>query len=285
MNTIVRRIASTLEDSPGRSAAVLTVLAAATAVLAPVPSSAGEAAMARPTVVLVHGAFAESSSWNGVAAKLLAQGFPVVAAANPLRGVKSDASSLAGVLDSIKGPIVLVGHSYGGTVITNAASGKSQVTALVYVAAFAPELGETSFALAGRFPGATLGPTLAAPVLLADGAKDLYIRQDKFWEQFAADVPKVEAKLMAATQRPIAEAAGNEASGSPAWKTIPSFFIWGSADKNIPAAAQVFMAQRAGARKVVEVKGASHVVMTSHPREVARLIVEAAGPLAVVAKH
>jgi pimeloyl-ACP methyl ester carboxylesterase len=251
---------------------VSAVLAIALASLA-IPAMAVDP---KPTVVLVHGAFAESSSWNGVATILISRGFPVVAVANPLRGVKTDAAYVRGVVDAVVGPVVLVGHSYGGSVITNAASDAKNVKALVYVAAFAPELGETAFDLAGRFPGATLGEALGSPVALADGGKDLYIRQDKFRAQFAADIPDGEARLMAATQRPIREAAGNEASGPPAWKTVPSFFIYGSLDKNIPPAAQVFMAQRAGSRKTVQVEGASHVVMTSHPDTVARLVAEAA---------
>jgi pimeloyl-ACP methyl ester carboxylesterase len=230
----------------------------------------------KPTVVLVHGAFAESSSWNGVLIRLIAKGYPVVAAANPLRGVKSDADFVASVLNGIKGPIVLVGHSYGGTVITNAVSGNKNVKALVYVAAFAPDTGETAAELSGRFPGGTLGPTLAPPVALPDGGKDLYIQQDKFRAQFAADVPEDQAKLMAGTQRPITEAALNEASGAPAWKTIASWFIYGDRDLNIPEAALSFMAKRAGSKETVVVKGASHVVMVSHPDAVAKVIEHAA---------
>ena len=230
----------------------------------------------KPTVVLVHGAFAESSSWNGVIKNLLSQGYPVIAAANPLRSVTGDAEYLAGILKSVDGPIVLVGHSYGGSVIGSAARGNADVRALVYVAAFAPDKGETAAELSGRFPGSTLGPTLAPPVNLPGSGKDLYIQQDKFRSQFAADIPEAEAKLMAASQRPITEAALNEASSEPAWKTIPSWFVFGTADKNIPLAALTFMAQRAGAKKTVEIKGASHVVMVSHPDSVAKLIAVAA---------
>jgi pimeloyl-ACP methyl ester carboxylesterase len=232
--------------------------------------------VAKPTVVLVHGAFAGSSSWNNVVAKLLAEGYPVVAVANPLRGVKSDASYVASLLDSITGPVILVGHSYGGNVISYAAIGKSQVKALVYVSGVAPDVGESASTLVGRFPGSTLGPTLAPPVVLADGSKDLYIIQDKYHAQFAADVPLKESKLMAATQRPITEAALNEAGDTPAWKTVPSWFLYGSLDKNIPPAVHAFMAKRAGAKRTVEVKGASHVVMISHPDALVRLIDEAA---------
>lgn len=231
---------------------------------------------AKPTIVLVHGAFAESSSWNGVLTTLIVRGYPVVAVANPLRGVKSDADYVAGAMKGIDGPIVLVGHSYGGSVISNAAKGNDNVKALVYVAAFAPEAGETAAELSARFPGSTLGPTLAPPVALSDGGKDLYILQDKFRAQFAADVSSMEAKLMAGTQRPITEGALNERSGSPAWKSVPSWFIYGDRDLNIPPAAQSFMAKRAGSRETVVVNGASHVVMVSHADAVAKVIEHAA---------
>ncbi len=259
----------------------LTAIAFAAATLlgtAATPSIAATAAPSavKPTVVLVHGAFADSSSWDGVTAKLQADGYKVVAAANPLRSVKGDADSVSGVIKGIDGPVVLVGHSYGGAVITTAAQGNANVKGLVYVAAFAPEAGENALELSGRFPGGTLGGALAAPVTLPDGGKDLYIDQAKFHQQFAADVPKAKARLMAAGQRPIAEAALKEASGTPAWKSVPSYFIYGTADKNIPAAALKFMADRAQSKKTVAVAGASHVVMTSHPAEVARLIEDAA---------
>jgi pimeloyl-ACP methyl ester carboxylesterase len=254
----------------------LTISAVATtsALAGPAERAAG-AGQPRPTVVLVHGAFADSASWNGVIQTLQAQGFPVVAVANPLRSLKGDAAYVAGVVSSIAGDVVLVGHSYGGAVITNAASGRPNVKALVYVAAFAPDSGESALALSGRFPGSTLGEALAAPVALPDGGKDFYIQPEKFHLQFAADLPEQQARLMAAGQRPVTEAALGEGSGSPAWKTIPSWFIHGDGDRNIPPAALNFMAQRAGSRHTEEVKGASHVVMTSHPAAVARMIVEA----------
>lgn len=230
----------------------------------------------KPTIVLVHGAFADSSSWNGVVEQLSKDGYPVLAAANPLRSVSGDARYVASVIDGIAGPVVLVGHSYGGAVITSAALGKPQVKSLVYVAAFAPDKGEGAAQLAGKFPGGTLGGALAKPVPLPAGGVDLYIDQGKFWQQFAADVPEAQARLMAAAQRPIAEAALVEASGEPAWKQLPSYFVYGTADLNIPAAGLGFMAERAGSRKTVVVQGASHVVMTSHPKAVADLIEAAA---------
>ncbi|MGY2288290.1 alpha/beta fold hydrolase [Pseudomonas sp. SDO528_S397] len=239
-----------------------------------VTSASAEAQKA--TVVLVHGAFADASSWNGVIAGLEAEGYPVIAVANPLRGVKSDADYVADIVEHTQGPVILVGHSYGGSVISNAVHGSGKVKALVYVAAFAPEKGETAFELSGRYPGSTLGPTLDKPVLSKDGVTDLYIQQDKFGVQFAADVPAKEARLMAAGQRPITEAALKEPAGDPAWKNLPSYFIYGSADKNIPEAALKFMAERAKSKETIEVKGASHVVMVSNPARVVAIINDAA---------
>lgn len=230
----------------------------------------------KPTVVLVHGAFADSSSWNGVTQILQKDGYRVVAAANPLRSVSSDAAYISDVVASIGGPVVLVGHSYGGQVITTAANGKANVKSLVYVAAFAPDEGEAAADLAGKFPGGTLGQALAAPVKLADGGTDLSIDQEKFHDQFAHDVGVEDAALMAAGQRPITEAALTEKSGKPAWKALPSYFVYGDGDKNIPAKALGFMAERAGSKHTVVVEGASHVVMVSQPQAVAELIEEAA---------
>ncbi|MFG6489273.1 alpha/beta fold hydrolase [Roseateles sp. BYS78W] len=244
---------------------------ALTFAVAPAP-----AADAKPTIVLVHGAFAGSSSWNGVVTELSRKGYTVIAAANPLRGVASDGAYVAALARSISGPVVLVGHSYGGAVISAAANGVPNVKSLVFVAAFAPDEGESALDLTGKFPGSTLPPTLAAPVKLADGGEDLYVQQDKFPHQFAADVPPAQAKAMAATQRPVKAAALSEAAPAPAWKTVPSWAIYGSADLNIPPQAMGFMAERARAKKVVVVKGGSHALMVSHPGAVAALISEAA---------
>ena len=236
---------------------------------------AAHATDTQPTVVLVHGAFADSGSWNGVITKLQSEGYPVIGAANPLRGIKKDARYISSILDGIKGPIVLVGHSYGGNVISNAANGHDNVKALVYVSAFAPDAGETVAQLAGKFPGSTLGSALARPVSLANGGKDLYIDQTKFHAQFAADVPEDKAKRMAAGQRPITAAALEEPAGQPAWKEIPSWFVYGDADKNIPPQTIKWMAKRARAKEVVEIEGGSHVVMVSHPDVVASVIEDA----------
>jgi pimeloyl-ACP methyl ester carboxylesterase len=229
----------------------------------------------RPTVVLVHGAFAESASWDGVIARLQGHGYKAVAAANPIRSVSGDADFLASILDAIEGPIVLVGHSYGGAVMSNAALGKGNVEALVFVGAFAPEEGENIGELSSRYPGATLGETLWS-VPLADGSTDLYIRQELYHRQFAEDVPAERTALMAVGQRPLRDVAVNEASGPPAWRSVPSWFVFGELDKNIPVAAHRFMAERAGAREVVEIEGASHAVGVSRPEEVADIILRAA---------
>ena len=154
-------------------------------------------AQPKPTVVLVHGAFADSGSWNGVIKKLESDGYPVIGAANPLRSVKGDADYVSTILSSVKGPVVLVGHSYGGAVISGAAKGHDNVKALVYVAAFAPDAGESAIELSGKFPGGTLGSALSQPVRLPDGGNDFYIDQAKFRDQFAADVPEAERALRA----------------------------------------------------------------------------------------
>ncbi|CDZ54986.1 Putative hydrolase/acyltransferase [Neorhizobium galegae bv. orientalis] len=251
-----------------RTMAALTIL-----LVAPIAS---EAASTKPTIILVHGAMADSSSWNGVIPLLSKDGYNVVAVSDPLRSVAGDAASVASVVKSIDGPVVLVGHSYGGAVITNAANGNNNVRALVYVAAFAPEKGESAFALIGKFPGSELGAAMAKPVTLSDGGIDLSVDPEKFAGPFAADLPHDQVTLMAITQRPVTEAALKEASGPAGWKTIPSYFVYGAADKSIPQTLHDFMAKRAQARDVVIVAGASHVVMLSHPQQVAEVIEEAA---------
>lgn len=248
----------------------------AAAALSAATSLSVHAETTKPTIVLVHGAFADSSSWNHVISRLEKDGYRVLAVANPLRGVTSDGAYVAGILRGIKTPVVLVGHSYGGSVISDAATSASNVKALVFVAAFAPEPGESAVALSGKNPGSTLGPTLAEPVALPSGAKDLYIDQQKFPEQFAADVPRATARLMAVAQRPITDAALAEPAPKAAWQTIPSWFVYGQADKNIPPVTLRWMAERAKSKRTVAIDGASHVVMISHPGEVTKLIEEAA---------
>jgi len=223
----------------------------------------------------VHGAFADASGWNGVIRELQHDGYNVIAAANPLRSVASDAQTVSAIVQSIDGPVLLVGHSYGGPVITEAANGNDNVRGLVYVAGFAPETGESSFSLSALYPGSTLGDALA-PVALPGGGQDLYIQPALFHQQFAADVSDSAAALMAATQRPVTLAALQEPSGVASWKTLPSYMIYGTADRNIPPAVMQFMAERAHARSTRVLEGASHALMVSHPREVAEFIEAAA---------
>lgn len=230
----------------------------------------------KPTIVLVHGAFAESASWNGVIAKLQEHGVTTVAAANPLRSLSGDAAYVRDVIASVGGPVVLVGHSYGGMVITEAAAHNDSVVALVYVAAFAPETGQSAFELSTSAPGSTLGEALAAyPV--ATGGNEFAIRQDVFRHQFAADVDEQEAVVMAATQRPVTEAALSEGlpTSRPAWKDIPSWHVFGDQDLNIPVAVHRAGAERAGSRGTREITGASHAVSVSQPAAVAAVIAEA----------
>ncbi|WP_055593410.1 alpha/beta fold hydrolase [Streptomyces hirsutus] len=255
------------------SAAAGFAVAALCAVPAAPASADGGAGGVKPTVVLVHGAFADGSSWNGVTKRLQRAGYPVVAPANPLRGLASDAEYIQSVLKSVQGPVVLVGHSYGGSVISEAAVGDAQVKALVYIAAFAPAAGESSLELSNKFPGSTLGPTLNnVPFPLPGGGTgtDQYIKAEKFHDQFAADVPRSVTDLMAATQRPVAASALKEKATRAAWKTLPTWTLITTEDRNIPPTAQRFMARRAHAH-TVEVD-ASHAVSVSQPGAVTRLI-------------
>jgi pimeloyl-ACP methyl ester carboxylesterase len=231
----------------------------------------------KPTVVLVHGAFADSSSWNGVIKKLRRDGYPVVAAANPLRGLSSDADYVRNILAHIDGPVVLAGHSYGGAVITNAARGAGNVKALVYADAFLPDKSEDANALARKFPGSIIGDALVpVPITDANGSQDvdLHIDPAKFHHTFAADVPARTADLMAVTQRPATGSALGAPSGDPAWKTIPTWDLVGSKDLVIPPELQKFMAERAHAHtKVIR---SSHAVTVSHPGAVTDIIEQAA---------
>ena len=229
----------------------------------------------KPTVVLVHGAFAESSSWSGVITRLLGQGFPAIAAAVPLRGVARDSEHLVSILDGISGDIVLVGHSYGGMVISNAAAGRDDVKGLVFVGGFAPDAGESAAQLSGRYEGGSLGETLMS-FKLPDGDSDLYIRQDAYHAQFTAESTPADAAVMAVTQRPIAESALGEPAGRPGWRDLPSWFIFGSEDRNIPVAAHRFMAERAGSRRTLEIAGGTHTVGIPEAARVVELIEEAA---------
>jgi pimeloyl-ACP methyl ester carboxylesterase len=230
----------------------------------------------KPTIVLVHGAFAESSSWDAVIDPLLDAGHPVIAAANPLRGLAADAAAVADVVRAVDGPVVLAAHSYGGAVISNVPADAGEIVGLVYACGFAPEPGESAFTLAGMFAGSTLGDALR-PVPRSDGTTDLYITTERFHEQFCADVPAPQAARMAATQRPATQEALTEPSGErPLWREVPSRFVIGEEDRNIPAALQHYMAKRAGAHRTLEIPGASHAISVSHPDAVAHQILDAA---------
>jgi pimeloyl-ACP methyl ester carboxylesterase len=236
-------------------------------------ASSAAAQATKPTIVLVHGGWADASSWNRVAARLQRDGYTVIAPANPLRGVKPDSEYLKSVLSSISGPVVLASHSYGGYMTTDAATGDPNVKALVYIAAFAPEEGETLSEVLARNPGSEVG---GANLTLRPypGGTDVYINPVDSHRVFCADLPARKAALMAATQRPIAAAALAEPSSVPAWKTIPSWYMVASQDHAIPPATERFMANRAHA-VTVEVNS-SHVAMLSHPEATTRLILAAA---------
>jgi pimeloyl-ACP methyl ester carboxylesterase len=234
---------------------------------------------AKPTVVLVHGAWADAAGWSGVVERLQADGYPVAAVPNQLRSLSGDAASVAAYLHTLTGPIVLVGHSYGGAVITNAATGIANVRALVYIDAFAPDEGQAVTALAGpdsalsvadpttvfNFVPATLPPTPAT---------ELYLKPSTFLTSFANGVPADQARVLAASQRPATIAALNEPSGVPAWRTIPSWSLIGTQDKIIPPAAERAMAEHAGA--TISYFNAGHLGLISNPKAVTRVVEQAA---------
>jgi pimeloyl-ACP methyl ester carboxylesterase len=261
----------------GAAAAVtLTALA-----LGAVPASAAHSAGVKPTIVLVHGAWADASSFAPVTALLQRDGYTVVNAPNPLRGLSADAASVAAFVNqATTGPVVLVGHSYGGAVITNAASKSSRVTALAYVDAYAPDKGETIVQLTGAKPGSAL----AAPVetvfdvvqdpAMPSGDVDLYVKRDLFGQAFAAHLPAPAQAVLAASQAPIAAGALQEPSGDPAWKTLPSWFVIGTQDRVIPAAEQKAMAARAHGTTVTV--DADHLSMLERPATVTATIEKAA---------
>jgi pimeloyl-ACP methyl ester carboxylesterase len=238
----------------------------------------------KPTVVLVHGAFAESASWNGVIQRLQAKSLHVVAAANPLRSVAGDAAYVRDVIAGVGKPIVLVAHSYGGFVITEAAARNDSVVGLVYVCSFAPDHGESAFALAARFPGSTLGPDTANAYPVSTGGNDLAIKEEVFHEIFAPDVPAAQAAILGATQRPATDVAltGPLPTDTPAWKTIPSWFVFGEKDLIIPAELHRFMAKRANAKGTREIAGASHALSVSQPDAVVASILEAVNAVSAV---
>ena len=233
---------------------------------------------AKPTIVLVHGGYADSSCWNATLQSLQANGYTTICGANPLRGIPTDAPYIGSLLDSITGPVVLVAHSMGGTVITNAAAGKSNVKALVYIAAFVPDVGETQGDLISKYPGSEVLPvSVPVPYTKADGTTgtDLYLSKDG-QAAFAADIPVEAFQLLQATQRPFDAASFTFPTTAAAWRTIPSWGLVAGRDKAIPPAAERWMYSRANCRKVIEVPTSSHCAMLSHPDIVANLILEAA---------
>jgi pimeloyl-ACP methyl ester carboxylesterase len=235
------------------------------------------------TVVLVHGAFADASSWNGVIERLQAKGIQVTAPANPLRGIAADSAYIAAVIKQIEGPVVAVGHSYGGAVITNAATDAENVVGLVYVAAFAPEEGETLGAAEASSKDSVLNSALVPrqyPTADGGSATEFYIDPAKARDAFAGDLSEEEAALIGATQRPVAESAFAEPNGPPAWKHLPSWAIVATGDKAAGTDVVRSMAERAGAR-ITEVEG-SHVIMISQPHAVTEVILEAVMAVASV---
>ena len=265
----------------GRRGRSLVVLVAAVVLIGTSSISAAahpeEPTGERATVVLVHGAFADASSWNGVVELLQRQGHTVVAPAIAMRGLASDAAYVASVVDQIEGPVLLVGHSYAGAVISNAATTTPNVVGLVFVSGYAPEQGETVNDIAGRSQDSLLGPAIVQrqyPTGQGDEtATELFIDPAAFRAAFAADLPAEQAAAMAATQRPIAAAAFDEPSGEPAWKTLPSWAVVGTGDKAAGADVVRANAERAGAH-ITELDG-SHVIMISQPRAVTHVILTA----------
>ena len=278
-----------LRPAQARLIIVAVVLALAGLLLAAIPGGSARAAAhpvraataegVKPTIVLVHGAWADSGNWNAVTALLQAAGYTVDAPPNPLRGLSYDASYLADFLSTISGPVVLVGHSYGGMVITNAATGNPNVKALVFDDAYIPAATDTLLGLTSAEPGSCLAvspapfnvvPYPGAP----SGDVDLYVKQSVFPGCFANGLPAAKASVLAATQRPLAASALTEPSGTPAWKSIPSWAVIGTADHVIPLAEQLNMARNAGAH-VTEIN-APHLSMISDPGAVATVIIRAA---------
>jgi pimeloyl-ACP methyl ester carboxylesterase len=262
---------------PAALAAIVAAAVSLGSLARPDRASATSAGSAKPTIVLVHGAFADASGFAAVAGRLQADGYTVIAPANPLRGLASDSAYVASVLKTIKGPVVLVGHSYGGAVITAAGSEATNVKALVYLNAFALDKGESAGAISQKFTNDLLATALMPRAFTnPDGSAgtDLYIDTSKFRAAFAADVPKAQAAFMAAAQRPVTQAAfGEPLAVEPAWKTIPSWYLVGSKDKAIDPAGERFMAKRAGAH-TTEIDS-SHVSYISHPAAVTKLILQA----------
>ena len=231
------------------------------------------------TVVLVHGAFADGSSWAGVIERLQANGTDAIAVANPLRGLTSDSAYVAGVLDGIPGPVLAVGHSYGGAVITNAAAGRTNVVGLVFVGAFAPDEGEVLFDVTATSNDAVLGPALVQHQYDIDGEvlTEFTIDGAKTRDAFAADLGETQAAVIAAVQRPVASSAFTDPSGPPAWRSLPCWAVVATRDRAAGTDLVRAHAERAGAA-ITEVDG-SHVIMISQPDAVTAVIESAIAKL------
>ncbi|MEU3183906.1 alpha/beta hydrolase [Streptomyces sp. NPDC006923] len=285
------KTAQTMRARKTRLLAASGILAATAALATSAQVTAQAAAPAqhhspRPTIVLVHGAWADASSWNAVTERLQHDGYTVYAPPNPLRGVSYDAQTLSNFVATIPGPVVLVGHSYGGMVITNAATHNSNVKALVYDNAYIPERGETVFQINAAQPGSCVGgdpSTFLNLVAYPDspsGDYDAYLKvapnadYQGFDGCFANGVPAGQARLLAAGQRPFAVSAGSEPSGAPAWKSIPSWAVVGTADHVIPPAEQLSMAKRA--KSHITKVDAGHLSLVTKPNAVTDVIVDAA---------
>jgi pimeloyl-ACP methyl ester carboxylesterase len=245
------------------------------AAVVPTPLALADPGSGKPTVVLVHGAWADASGWAGVAERLRNDGYPVVTTTNPMRSLSGDAAYVSSILGGIDGPIVLVGHSYGGAIITNAAAGNPRVEALVYIEAFAPDAGENVLSLVLSMPGSQV-PLALVPKPYLDNVIgiDTYLDHALFHEVFCADVPDEAAKAMADSQRPLSLGAGAEATTQVAWKTIPSWFLVAQNDRTIPPDLERMFARRAGSH-TVEIPS-SHAAMVSNPGPVTDLLRAAA---------
>jgi pimeloyl-ACP methyl ester carboxylesterase len=260
---------------------VLTVLAAVLAVVltAVTPAAASHPNGPKPTIVLVHGAWADGSSWSKVTSRLLNDGYTVRVPPNPLRSLSSDSATIKDFLSTLTGPIILVGHSYGGAVITNAATGNPNVKGLVYVDAFAPAAGETILPLVGADSALNVpDPTTVFDIVPYPGGPpgdvDLYLKHDTFVNSFASGVPRHEAENLYPSQRPLTLSAGNEPSGTPAYATIRSWYVLGTQDLIITPDAQLFMATRAQST-ITRIK-AGHLGLVSKPAPITKVIEQAA---------
>ncbi|MEV4623697.1 alpha/beta hydrolase [Asanoa sp. NPDC049573] len=255
----------------------LASLAVPSAVAAARPATVEDAYPVKPTIVLVHGAWADGSSWNGVTQRLQEAGYPVRVPPNPLRSLPGDSETIGDFLSTISGPIVLVGHSYGGAVITNVATGNPNVRALVYVDAFVPDEGETVAPLVGDDSVLSGDPALVFDFVpfpgAAQGDADLYLKESVFLSGFATGLPTEAARVLWASQRPLVASASNQPSGPPAWKTIRSWYVLGERDQVIPPDRQRAMAERAGS--AIAKVDAGHLSLITNPDEVTAVILDA----------